>query len=195
MSTTHFNVIILLGKSGSGKGTQADLLEKKFKYHLLSSGHILRKRAKKLDFIGEKIKKLLAMGGLIPTPIVFHLWLHDIESLRKKHNISGVVLEGSPRKLYEAYLLQEVLQFYGWDKNLRVFEIKISDKEALRRLLSRKRHDDQTQAIKNRLKWFQDEVRPAISFYKKLGALVSINGEQSPERVFEDILKNLRFYK
>lgn len=191
MSTTPFNILILLGKSGSGKGTQAELLQKKFRYHLLSSGQLLRQRAKKPDFIGKKIKALLEKGGLIPTPIIFHLWLHVVDSLREKKNLAGVVFEGSPRKLYEAYLLQEALRFYGWDKNLRVFEVEISDKEALHRLLLRQRHDDEERAIKNRLKWFQEEVRPAISFYKKLGALTVINGEQSPQDVFEDILNKL----
>lgn len=187
--------IILLGKSGSGKGTQAALLIKEFGLKHLSTGSLLRKRCEKKDFLGKKLKNIMVTGGLVPTPLVFHLWLHELESFRKDKKSKGVILEGSPRKFYEAWMLKEALDFYEWGNEVRVFHIAISDTEALKRLLKRGRAiDDQTKAIKNRLSWFKKEVVPVISFYRKQGVLFDINGEQSPERVYEDIRKKLRTF-
>lgn len=191
----NFKFIILLGKSGSGKGTQADLLMKKFGLKHLSTGVLLRKRCKKKDFLGRGIARILKRGGLIPTHIVSHMWLHALESLREDKKAKGVILEGSPRKLYEAWMLKETLDFYNWGNNVRVFHIAISDKEALKRILKRGRPiDDQTKAIKNRLFWFKKEVTPAISFYKKEGILSEINGEQSIENVHKEILRKLKTF-
>jgi len=185
-------LIILLGKSGSGKGTQADLLVKEFRLKHLSTGNLLRKRCEKKDFLGEKLKNILAKGGLVPTPLVFHLWLHELEIFHEDKQCKGVVIEGSPRKLYEAWMLKEVLDFYEWGNDVRVFHIAISDKEALKRLLKRGRAiDDETKAIKNRLAWFKKEVVQAVSFYKKEGILSEINGEQPVEKVYRDIRKKL----
>lgn len=187
-----FKFILLLGKSGSGKGTQAELLAKKFGLYYLSSGNLLRNRWKRNDFVGEKLKWIMVHGGLVPTPIIFGLWLQTLESLQKKKGFNGVVFEGSPRKLYEAHLLDEVLNFYGWAKYLKVFHIKISDKEAMKRLLLRGRTDDEIKAIKNRLSWYQKDVRPVVAFYQKKRVLTVINGEQSIEKIHEDIVKKLR---
>src|SRR3990167_1973371 len=104
---TRFKVIIVLGKSGSGKGTQVEGLAQKHGFKIISSGSLLRKRAEQNDFVGKKIAEILDRGGLIPTPIIFHLWLHELEGAREAESgVKGIIFEGSPRKLYEAYLLQ-----------------------------------------------------------------------------------------
>lgn len=190
-----FKIIILLGKSGSGKGTQAELLQKFLGLEHISTGVLLRKRMQKNDFLGRGIARILEKGGLIPTPIVFHMWLHALESLRESKKAKGLVLEGSPRKLYEAWMLKETLDFYDLGHNVHVFHIAISDREAIKRLLKRGRAiDDQMKAIKNRLTWFKKEVVPAISFYKKEGILSEINGEQSIENVHKEILRKLKTF-
>ncbi|MBI1971326.1 MAG: nucleoside monophosphate kinase [Candidatus Wildermuthbacteria bacterium] len=184
--------IILLGKSGSGKGTQAILLKTKFHLGHINSGALLRARARRKDFIGNGLAKIMARGALIPTPLVFHLWLHTLEQFRKQKKFHGAIFEGSPRKLYEANMLQETLEFYGWSSNIVVLYIKISDREAMKRLLNRGRHDDEGHAIKNRLVWFRKEVRPVIEFYRKKKELVEINGEQPVEKVFKEIVGKLK---
>lgn len=195
IASKKFKFIVLLGKSGSGKGTQADLLVKRFGLKHLSTGTILRRRCEKKDFLGGKLKKILQRGGLVPTPLVFHLWLHALETFRKDKTCKGVVMEGSPRKLYEAWMLKETLDFYNWGDDVRVFHIAISDKEALKRLLKRGRPiDDQIKAIKSRLLWFKKEVMPAISFYKKGRVLFEINGEQTIENVHKEILRKLKTF-
>lgn len=190
-----FKFLILLGKSGSGKGTQAELLQKYSRFERVSSGVLLRKRAQKKDFVGKHIKQIMARGGLAPTPLVFHMWLHELEKIRKKKNSKGVILEGSPRKLYEAWMLQEALEFYGWGE-MKAVHLNISDKEAFKRLLLRARPDDKVQAVKERLKWFRTEVKPVIAFYKRQGLLVEVDGERSIKTIHKDMVRKLeRFLK
>src|SRR3989344_8404765 len=106
-------LIVILGRPGSGKGTQATLLEKKFKFEHLSTGQLLRDRAKKRDFLGKVIHKTLDAGKLMPTPIVFQLWMPRLERFRHQKKFKGVLFDGSPRKLYEARMLDETMEFYG----------------------------------------------------------------------------------
>lgn len=183
--------IILLGKGGSGKGTQADLLEKKFGFEHLSTGQLLRNRAKKKDFIGKTIKRIQETGALVPTPLVFQIWSPHIEQFFRRKNVKGVIFDGSPRKLYEARMLLELLEMYGWEKSVRVLHVMISPKEAMKRLLKRGRFDDDRPDIKNRLKVFRDEVMPVLRFFKKQGMLIEINGEQTVEAVHKEILRKL----
>lgn len=185
-------IIILLGKSGSGKGTQTELLAKKLGLDCVDSGTLLRKRKIKQDFTGAKIAKVIDNGGLVPTPVIFKLWLDKFEELKKKKKFHGIVMGGSPRKIFEAFLIDEALAWYEWDKNVRAVLIDISSKEAVLRLLKRGREDDTLSGIKRRLRWFKTNVQPVINFYRKTKRLVKINGEQSVENVFKDILKVLR---
>ncbi|MFH1036891.1 MAG: nucleoside monophosphate kinase [Patescibacteria group bacterium] len=216
-------IIILLGKSGSGKGTQADLLVEKFKLDYIGSGDLLRNRAKKNDFVGKRIAQILSEGDLIPLPAIFKLWMDETEKIiNKNKNFRGMVMDGNPRRIMEAYLIDDVFKFYRWDKNVKVFLVDISDKEAIWRLTNRrickkckeivpftkefrnikvcpqcggeleKRSDDTISSVKKRLAWFRKDVQPIVNYYKKAGKLVKIDGEQSIENVFKDILKALK---
>ncbi|MGD0576620.1 MAG: nucleoside monophosphate kinase [Candidatus Staskawiczbacteria bacterium] len=130
-------VIILLGKSGSGKGTQAELLKEKFGYAHVISGDLLRSRAKKSDFTGKKLANVLAHGGLAPTGVIFKLWLDKMEKIENDENLKGVILDGNPRKIKEAYLVDEVFDWYEW-KNVKAILIDISDQVAAFRLGKRR---------------------------------------------------------
>jgi len=214
-------VIILIGKSGSGKGTQADFLIDKFKLDYISSGDLLRARAKDRDFTGKKSARTLKAGSLFPTPVIFKLWLDRIEELKNKRNFKGVVMDGNPRKIMEAYLMDELFDWYEWKNAVRAVLVSISDKEAINRLTKRricqrcgekipfigeykdikkcnkcggkliKRTDDTVPAVKKRLSWFKKEVQPIVDYYKKTGRLVEVDGEQAIDKVFKDILKAL----
>ena len=216
-------IIILLGKSGSGKGTKADFLRKKFGYEYIESGKRLRTRAKKTDFLGKKIAKIMFEGGLIPTPVVIKIWLEEAGRLKEKvKNMKGLIMDGNPRKILEAYLIDEAFDFFEWNKDVKIILIDISNKEAIWRLTKRrqckdckkiipfvgefrkmkkcpkcgglliKRADDTVSSAKNRLKWFKTDVQPIVNYYKKTGRLIKINGEQSIENVFKDVLKALK---
>lgn len=185
-------VLVILGRPGSGKGTQAGLLEKKLRFEHLSTGQLLRERAKKRDFLGKVIHKTLDEGRLVPTPIVFQLWMPRLEQFRHSKKFKGVLFDGSPRKLYEARMLDETMDFYDWERNVVVLNIVISAKEAMRRLLRRGRHDDDQDDIKRRLAWFRHEVIPVLRFYQKKGIRIDIDGERSVQKIHTDILHKLK---
>ncbi len=215
-------IIVLLGKSGSGKGTQAELLEKKFGLNYIGSGDLLRARGRKLDFTGKKIINVLNKGGLVPVSVIFKLWVDKVEILKNKKNLKGFIMDGNPRKLFEAYLIDDIFGWYEWDKNIKVILVDISNKVAIKRIITRRickkckeiipfigefrkikkcpkcgnelthRSDDTLKATKNRLSWFRKDVQPIINYYRKTGRLIKINGEQSIENVFKDILKVLK---
>jgi len=218
----NLKIIIFLGKPGSGKGTQAELLGEKLGLDYVGSGELLRSRKTIKDFTGKKVASVIDKGGLLPTPVIFKLWLDRFEELKKIKSLKGFIMDGSPRKILEAYLLNDALRWYEWEKFVKVMLIDISNKEVVWRLTKRrickkcgeiipfvgefrkvkrcpkcngelvKRVDDTVGGVKNRLGWFKTDVQPVINYYKKTGKLVKINGEQSIENVFKDILKAIK---
>ncbi len=224
------SVIILIGPPGSGKGTQAKMIADKFDFKYLGSGDCLRSCSKKNNFTGKKLSELMNKGKLIPSFIVAKILgdgLEDLKNKSKKSNKTnkGFVLEGWTRIKVEAALLDEALKWYEWDKNTKVFLIKISNKESFNRLTKRRqclkckrlipwigefkklkkcdkcnsklvtRMDDNIKSIKERLEEYKKETIPAINYYKKQKRLIEINGQQSIEEVFDDILKAIKELK
>jgi len=213
-------IIILIGRSGCGKGTQAKLLIKEFGFGYLSSGEFLRDRTKKNDFSGRKLKKVMGRGELVPTPVMFRFWAGKIAEIRNKVNKKGLILDGNPRALLEAELMDGIFEWFEWT-NIRVILLDISDKEAFNRLTKRRicqkcgrlipwvgefkklkkcsqcggelktRFDDKPKAIRARLDYYKKDVQPAVDYYKKQGKLIRISGEQSIEGVYKEIIANL----
>jgi adenylate kinase len=212
-------VIIILGKSGCGKGTQVKLLIEKYGLEKVGSGGLLRERKKNEDFTGKKISSVIDNGGIILTPVIFKLWMEKLEEFKQLKDFKGVVFDGSPRKIKEAYLMDEALEWYEWDKNEKIILLDISDDEAVKRISCRKvcssgtcsyilgannsdlekcpvcgsdmenRPEDTVEGTKERLAWFKTEVQPVIDYYEEQNRLIKINGEQAVEKVFEDIVK------
>lgn len=191
---SKIKIIIVLGKSGSGKGTQVKMLAKTHNFKIISSGNLLRARKEQGDFVGRRIGEIIDAGGLVPTPVIFHMWLHELEEAREQKGLKGIIFEGSPRKLYEAFMLDETLWFYELEGNMRVVHLDITDKEAMKRLLARGRTDDEQKAIEVRLRWFRQEVLPVVEHYKKMGKLIEVNGQQSIEEVREEMMQKLKSF-
>lgn len=187
MKASNNSTIILLGRSGSGKGTQANLLIKKFKFQYIESGNILRHFAKKRTFSGRKLKKAMEQGYFAPTFLLPYLWVNYLEKFTD-HN--KIIFDGSPRTLIEAELLDQALEWYD-RKNYKVILIDISRKEAFRRLVARKRGDDMPEAINRRLDLFDEDVIPVVKFFNKKGKLVKIFSELPVEKVHQKIIKLL----
>jgi len=219
LKTKNYLVVIILGPSGSGKGTQSKLLVRKFGFDYFGSGDALRKRQKIADFTGKKLIKVMNRGELVPSFVISKLWIDKLEKLKQSKGTSGFVLDGSPRKIAEAKFFDEALIWYEFQKKVKVIFINISMKESLHRLTKRRickkcgrlipyigkfkslkkcdkcggrlifRPDDKPRAIKKRLEEFKREVIPVINYYKKQGKLIEIDGERSIEAIFQDILK------
>lgn len=131
-------IIIFLGAPGSGKGTQAETIVKKYDYLHISTGEMLRAFAKN-EYIKEDEKKALeAMkeGHLVPDWLIFRLAFKEIEKAFNENR--GMVLDGAIRTLAQAEGYQEFFKKNGMADEIIVIEIMIDDEEAFKRLTRRK---------------------------------------------------------
>lgn len=197
MNTNQKNPLILsvIGKSGAGKGTQVKLLRDKLNLKYVGSGDLLRARMKINDFTGNKIANTINNGGIAPSSIVFKLCIDEFERIKNEGPLNGIIIDGAPRKPLEARMLEEAMNWYEWSLNYKVLAIDISDKEAVERLLKRAkiegRADDTEEGIRKRLNWYKEQVEPVIDFFKEKERIIHINGEQSIEEVFNEIMQKL----
>ena len=181
--------VIVLGRSGSGKGTQAELLKKLLDPCLyIYAGDLFRELSEADTLAGKKVKELLASGGLPPEWIAAFLWQKElVYGVRGAENI---IIDGSPRRLDEAQELDEVLTWLG-RFNIKAILVDITEDEAVKRLLKRGRADDSEESIRERLHWFNTEAAPAVEYYEKSGRLIRVDGMGSVEEIHERIKKEL----
>lgn len=186
--------IIFLGISGSGKGTQIDmilpLLEKRQRNFLIAMGSIMRRLASSDTDVGTHLSEVLSHGGLAPKPLALALWLNTIAW--DLHTDEGMIFDGSPRSVWEAEALDVILQFLCRQDSTRVVHIITSLEEITQRLLKRGREDDHQQAIEGRVAFFHNDVVPVVEYYRKNGMLVEINGEQAISDVHKEIVEKLK---
>lgn len=194
-------VILLIGPSGSGKGTQAKFLIRALsqpargalaggKVRYCQTGDLLRKFAKQKSEAARRVKKIMRRGDPTPGFIAAYIWKGII--LNRAGPGENIIFDGSPRSLREAKEMDEVLHFIQFPLPIAV-HIALTPKEATRRLLFRGRSDDTKQAIVRRLRFFKKDVEPVIKYYKKHKRLITVNGEQPPKKVWEDIRKAIGF--
>ncbi len=206
--------ILLLGAPGVGKGKQADLLKKEFNVKILSTGNLLRERAKKDDDLGKEIELCLKKGNLVPFEVVVTLLEEAINSDEYKN---GMIFDGFPRTTEQASKLEEILikkKGMGLEK---VIYLDVRPRVIKERILSRricekcgkdynllldypktgkcgrcggdlkKRSDDTPETVEHRLEVFKESTAPLINYYKEKGVLVSINGDRDVNAVFDSI--------
>jgi adenylate kinase len=182
---------ILIGPPASGKGTQAKRLLRRFKgYHYISTGQLFRKLIKEKTDVGQRIKQIVEKGGLPYDDLATTLWMFDIAFNVKRNQ--GIVADGFPRRVQEAKDLDNFLKFLERKKNTIFFLLEISEKEALKRLPKRGRADDEVKDIKRRFRLYRKKTIPAINYFGKQGLLIKINGEQTRQKVSQDILKAIK---
>lgn len=180
--------LVLLGRPGCGKGTQAKMLARDFGLKILGTGALLRRFVERdTTPLCTRLRKEMAKGNLMPSWLVFFVWMKE---LIKTSLSQGVLFDGSPRKIAEAELIDEVLEWLGRPQLFAV-ELVISEQEAAIRLRKRGRSDDTPRAILERLSSFERAVRPVIERYRRNGNVLRVNGEQPPKKVFRDIVAGL----
>ncbi|USN45707.1 MAG: nucleoside monophosphate kinase [Candidatus Woesearchaeota archaeon] len=175
--------IIIFGKQGCGKGTQAAKLAQKFGIPAVSVGNRLRELVASGSELGLKLKSYMDKGELVP----FEINVAIVKELIDTHP-QGMILDGFPRnKEQAAWLAKE------WQVDV-VIELEISDEEAIRRILERAaiehRSDDTPEVIQKRLDIYHHETEP-LKHLLSAKKIIIIDGSGSIEAVFEQICKKL----
>ena len=183
---------LFIGRSGCGKGTQAKLLREKLGNKntvYISVGEQLRKFFARDNYTSKLSEKISNKGNLQPSFFAVWAWTDGLIDKMKKNK--HLIIDGAPRMLKEAYYIEEAVRFYNF-KKVRAILLNVSKEWATKRLLERKRNDDNKKAIKTRLDYYEKDVMPVVEYFKSKGQLIDINGEQTIEKVHEDIIKKLR---
>jgi len=189
------HAFIFFGSSGSGKGTQAELLidylqKKGRKTIYLETGGKIREFMTDKTYTATLTKNVINHGGLLPAFLPIWLWTTHLHK-----NFTGqedLVLDGLCRRVSEAPVLDAAMKFYKIGKCF-VIMLNVSDEWAATRLKSRGRKDDTDEYIKSRIAWYKRDVAPAIDFFKshKDYAFLDINGEGSVEEVHKEIINKI----
>lgn len=189
------NAYIFYGKAGSGKGTQAKLLQG----HLLAEGkEVLYIETGKLfrDFVAttdtyaaEQTKSIIDQGKLMPAFFPIYLWAREM--VEKYDGTQDIILDGVTRRLDEAPILESALEFLNV-QNKKIFHIHITDQTAQERLATRgqgRADDTDPVLVQKRLDWYTTNVLPVLEYFKNNNQIevVEIDGEPSAEKVFEQI--------
>ncbi len=193
----HKGVYIFIGQSGSGKGTQVDLLKKKIaslepgaSIFELETGTVFRELIAGTSYTGKLTREMIEAGKLPPSFLGVHAWSHSIIEHYKGDQY--VFIDGTPRVADEVPELCSAFEFFNWHPH--VMCIQVSDEWAYERLKARGRADDKEEAdIWGRIQWFHESVVPAINKLKESPRVTfhTISGEQSIEAVHADICHEL----
>ncbi len=183
--------IILLGSPGSGKGTQARFITKKYDIPQISTGDMLRAAVKEGTELGLAAKKVMDAGGLVSDDIILGL---IEERIAKEDCVNGFLLDGFPRTIAQA----EGLIKFGVEIDY-VIEIQVEDEDIVRRMSGRwvhldsgrtyhsvfnppktqgidddtgepliQRDDDKEETVRKRLEVYHEQTKPLVEFYENM---------------------------
>lgn len=210
--------IVLLGSPGSGKGTQASRIEKRYGIPHISTGDIFRDNISRNTAIGSEAKKYIDKGLLVPD----ELTLTIVENRFLEDDCKeGFLLDGFPRTLVQAEALDKELEKIKKELNA-VVNLEVSDKTITERMTNRRvckkcgesynlcfyrpvldgicdkcggelytRDDDKLETVQNRLNVYKNQTFPLIDYYKKKGILISVNGDEPVDKVYDAIITAL----
>lgn len=194
---TKKQFFILIGRSGCGKGTQAELLKIALEEKgIMDVAHIttgggFRDFITRDAYIPSLSANIMKEGGLQPEFLAVWNWSNIfINTLKGGETI---ILDGAPRKPFEVTMLHSVISFLGYEKPV-VMYVDVSEKWAKEHLTSRGRADDLDEvSISTRMNWFETEVLPTFETYlhDPRYSVLHINGEQSIEDVHAEIIEKL----
>jgi len=203
--------IVFLGPPGAGKGTQAVRVCAHMGIPQISTGDILRRAMQEGTETGAKAKAFVDAGQLVPDELVIAI---VAERLREPDCLGGYILDGFPRTVAQAEALEKIASLDA------VVNISIADEQLIARLSGRRacpgcggtyhvdmlggranceacgaglvqRDDDKPETVQNRLAVYHKQTKPLIDFYAARGLLQTIDGAQSPDACFADIVGKL----
>ncbi len=213
-----FTYIILLGAPGAGKGTQADLLQKRLGLAHVSSGELFRENVSKQTPLGKLAKQYMDKGELVPDDVTVQMVM---ERIKRPDCERGVVFDGFPRTEAQAQALDQALAAEQ-KKISSVVLFEIPDQVLVDRLSARRicpkdgsvynlfsnppkveaicdkdgtplelRDDDKPDTVRRRLQVYQTQTKPLIDYYRRAGLLKTIRGDRDIELVQTDLVAAL----
>ena len=210
--------ITMLGATGAGKGTQADILSQKMSLSHIASGDLFRKALEEKTEIGLLAKSYMDKGELVPDEITIRMIL---ERINQPDCASGCLLDGFPRTLDQAEVLDKALKEQGKSIDKAIY-IEVPNEELVKRLSGRwlcrncqtpyhtisspprtpgkcdkcggelyQRSDDKEETVKERLSVFLAQTVPILEYYKKQNKLIKVNGDLGIQEVAREIISVL----
>lgn len=210
--------IIMLGAPGAGKGTQAKMIAEKFGIPHISTGDIFRANIQKGTELGAEAKKYMDQGLLVPDELTVKILL---DRVAQDDCGKGYVLDGFPRTIPQAQVLDEALEKLG-EKIDYAVDVDVADDHIVKRMSGRRaclkcgatyhvehipprqegicdscgselvlRDDDKPETVMNRLKVYHDQTQPLIEYYGQKGILRKVDGTMEMQDVFQAIVELL----
>ncbi len=210
--------IIMFGAPGAGKGTQAKILAGKLNVPHISTGDILRNAVAQKTELGLKAKEIMEKGELVPDEIMVGIVKNVLFSDSCKE---GYILDGFPRTLNQAKLLDEIIEQLNNGYPV-IIKLLVDDEVIIQRLSMRrvckvcgtivnlnqienpnkcpncgaensfvKRDDDKEEVIRRRLRVYHETTQPVLEYYKNKTEIIVVDGAQPVDNVTENILKKL----
>lgn len=206
--------IIMLGAPGAGKGTQAKMIAEKYRIPHVSTGDIFRANIKNGTELGLEAKKYMNQGLLVPDELTVKILL---DRVAQEDCVNGYVLDGFPRTIPQAEVLDEALNKLG-EKIDYAINVDVPDENIVRRMSGRRaclkcgatyhiehippktegicdtcgselvlRDDDKPETVEKRLKVYHEQTQPLIDFYTAKGVLKNVDGTVDMKDVFAAI--------
>ena len=210
--------LIIFGPQGSGKGTQADLLSEKYNLAHIETGQIFREIGREKSELGKKIKDLNDRKEMIPDDVTAEVLRGKLEVVPVD---LGIILDSAPRTVGQVEPTEQMLAELArpidkaiyitlpYDESITRITKRYACTVCYRHfVLGRhisgqgdpcptcggpimQRGDDTPDGVAKRLKTFYEVTVPVIDEYRQRGMLIEVDGNQSVEKVFEDIIKQL----
>lgn len=180
--------IVIFGAPGSGKGTQSELMIKKYGFGHISTGDVLRNEIKNGTELGKTAASFIDKGQLIPDSLMIDILASVYDGFGAEYE--GVIFDGFPRTIPQAEALKTMLSQRGHGIAAMI-ELDVPEDELMTRLINRGkqsgRSDDNEETIKKRLDVYHNQTAPLIEWYKADGTHHHIDGLGELERIFADI--------
>jgi adenylate kinase len=179
--------LLLIGAPGAGKGTQAARLAARFGIAHISSGDLLRQHVKEQTSLGQRVRRYVDAGDLVPDALVMDMLRKPVLAAS-----SGYVLDGFPRTVDQAEASYAVVRTLGAEVQAAI-HLDVPREELVRRLLARGRGAEDAQAVvEHRLQVYQEKTAPLLEYYAGREWMFTVDGGRSADAVHADIAQRIQ---
>ena len=173
--------MVMLGRQGSGKGTQSLRLAAQYGCVHLSTGDVLRAAVEEGTELGRQAVGIMNAGGLVGDDVMIPL---VAERVAKPDIMSGgVLLDGFPRTADQADGLEAMLADLGQELTIAI-NLDVPVEEVTMRMMARGREDDTEEAIARRLSLYEEQTAPLLDWFAERGLLATVDGLGEEDQVF-----------